>query len=117
MNRTARILVLSLIAGCGIGLLAPSANHQASAQDSGTSKPSASSSEADSKASSETKVQKTDEEWRTILTRSQFLVTRLKATEAPFSGVYSRSHSRGTFVCVCCGAELFSSKTKFESGT
>jgi peptide-methionine (R)-S-oxide reductase len=63
------------------------------------------------------KVVKTDQEWAKLLTRNQFLVTRKKATEPPFSGKYATSHAKGTYVCVCCGAELFSSRTKFDSGT
>jgi peptide-methionine (R)-S-oxide reductase len=62
-------------------------------------------------------VQKTDAEWRKILTRQQYQVTRMKDTEAPFTGRYASGHFRGTFLCVCCGAELFSSQHKFESGT
>jgi peptide-methionine (R)-S-oxide reductase len=65
---------------------------------------------------------KTPAEWRKILTRQQFAVTRAKATEPAFSGKYASGHFRGTFVCVCCDAdhvasELFSTRAKFESGT
>ncbi len=63
------------------------------------------------------KVVKTNEEWKKLLTRDQFLVTRLKATEPAFSGKYARYHGKGTFACVCCGTELFDARTKFESGT
>jgi peptide-methionine (R)-S-oxide reductase len=45
------------------------------------------------------------------------MVTRMKATEQPFSGKYARGHFKGTFVCVCCGAKLFDASNKFESGT
>ncbi len=62
-------------------------------------------------------VWKTDEQWRRILTYEQFVVTRLKGTEPAFSGRYSKGHYRGTFLCVCCGAELFDARHKFESGT
>lgn len=71
---------------------------------------------ANDKAESEF-VRKTDEEWRKILTRDQYWVTRQKGTEPAFSGRYARGHFRGTFACVCCGAALFNSKTKFDSGT
>ena len=47
----------------------------------------------------------------------QYQVTRHKATEPAFSGKYATSHGKGTYVCVCCGAPLFSSRTKFDSGT
>lgn len=62
-------------------------------------------------------VYKTDEEWRKILTHDQYLVTRMKATEPPFSGRYATGHHKGTFLCVCCGAKLFDSRAKFDSGT
>ena len=62
-------------------------------------------------------VRKTDAEWRKILTRTQYMVTRQKATEPAFSGKYATGHYRGTFLCVCCDAELFSAGTKFDSGT
>ncbi|HEU5117508.1 MAG TPA: peptide-methionine (R)-S-oxide reductase MsrB, partial [Isosphaeraceae bacterium] len=63
------------------------------------------------------KIVKSLDEWRRQLTGPQFMVTRMKATEPPFSGRYASGHFRGTFVCVCCGTELFSSAHKFESGT
>ncbi len=63
------------------------------------------------------KVKKTDAEWAKILTRNQFLVTRRKETEPAFSGRYATSHAKGTYACICCGAELFSSTAKFDSGT
>jgi len=63
------------------------------------------------------RVIKTDEEWAKILTRPQFMVTRRKATEPAFSGKYVNNHSKGIYHCVCCDADLFSSRTKFESGT
>ncbi len=63
------------------------------------------------------RVVKTDEEWRRQLTPEQYRVTRQKGTEPPFSGEYNNFHGNGTYRCVCCGAELFSSDTKFESGS
>jgi peptide-methionine (R)-S-oxide reductase len=62
-------------------------------------------------------VRKTNQEWARILPRSVYRVTRLKETEPAFSGRYAVGHFRGTFVCACCEAELFSSKAKFDSGT
>ena len=62
-------------------------------------------------------VYKTDAEWRKLLTYNQYLVTRMKATEPAFSGKYAHGHPKGTFLCVCCGAKLFDSRHKFESGT
>jgi peptide-methionine (R)-S-oxide reductase len=63
------------------------------------------------------KIEKTDAEWREKLTPEQYAVLRRQATEAPFSGDYVHLHHDGTFRCAGCGAELFSSDTKFESGT
>ncbi len=60
---------------------------------------------------------KTPEEWHKLLTPEQFMVTRLKETENPFSGKYAVGHFKGTFLCVCCGAKLFDARTKFDSGT
>jgi peptide-methionine (R)-S-oxide reductase len=62
-------------------------------------------------------IQKTDAEWRKLLTPAQYAVTRLKATEAAFTGRFSSGHFEGTFLCVCCGLPLFRPDHKFESGT
>ena len=62
-------------------------------------------------------VQKSLLEWQRTLPRAVFEVTRLKATEPAFSGRYATGHFNGMFVCACCEAELFSSRTKFDSGT
>ena len=64
-----------------------------------------------------TKISKTEEEWRAELTPEQYDVLRRKGTERPFTGKYVHSKADGTYACAACGAELFSSKTKFESGT
>jgi peptide-methionine (R)-S-oxide reductase len=63
------------------------------------------------------KVIKTDDEWRQILTPEQYRVTRQKGTEPPFSGLYYNFKGKGIYQCVCCGRDLFSSETKFDSGT
>ena len=63
------------------------------------------------------KVQKTDEEWRRELTPEQYHVTREKGTERPFSGEYDKTKETGTYLCVACGNPLFTSETKFDSGT
>jgi len=63
------------------------------------------------------KVKKTDEEWRRSLTSEQYHVTRETGTERPFSGEYDKTKEKGTYVCVACGNPLFTSDTKFDSGT
>lgn len=60
---------------------------------------------------------KSEAEWQKQLSPEQFQVTRRKATEPPFTGPYWDNHENGVFRCVCCGNELFSSQTKFDSGT
>jgi len=62
------------------------------------------------------KVKKTDEEWRTQLTPAQYAVCRQKATERPFTGEFYFKNEDGTYKCVCCGADLFTSATKFDAG-
>ena len=64
-----------------------------------------------------TKVTKTDAEWRAQLTPEQFRVARGHGTERPFTGPYWDTKSPGTYACICCGAPLFASTTKFDSGT
>ena len=63
------------------------------------------------------KIVKTDDEWRAQLSPEQYRVTRRHGTEQPFSGEYDGCKDPGVYVCVCCGNPLFSSETKFDSGT
>lgn len=63
------------------------------------------------------KVVKTDEEWRKALTPEQYRILRKKGTERAFTGKLWNNHEKGTYVCAACGNRLFSSETKYESGT
>ncbi len=62
------------------------------------------------------KIFKTEEEWKKLLTPEQFQITRKKETERAFSGEYTHAAEKGVYQCVCCGADLFSSDTKYDSG-
>jgi peptide-methionine (R)-S-oxide reductase len=65
----------------------------------------------------DSKIAKTDEEWRQELTPEQYLIARQAGTERPFTGKYHDSKDPGTFHCVCCDTPLFKSDEKFDSGT
>ena len=64
-----------------------------------------------------TKIKKQDSEWKKQLSPEEYYITREKGTEQPFAGKYWNSKEKGIYACVCCGNELFSSETKFDSGT
>lgn len=63
------------------------------------------------------KVIKSEAEWRKLLTQEQYHVTREQGTERAFSGALWNNHEKGVYQCVCCGNDLYSSESKFESGT
>ena len=63
------------------------------------------------------KINKTEEEWREILTPKQYQILRQAGTERPFTGEYVNTEKDGTYVCAACGNALFSSETKFHSGS
>jgi peptide-methionine (R)-S-oxide reductase len=63
------------------------------------------------------KIHKTDAEWRQLLTQEQFHIMRQKGTERAFSGVLVNNHANGVYHCGACNAPLFTSETKFESGS
>jgi peptide-methionine (R)-S-oxide reductase len=62
-------------------------------------------------------ITRTDEEWRAQLSPEQYQVLRKAGTEAPWSGKYVQNHDDGSYSCAACGAVLFDSSTKFDSGT
>jgi peptide-methionine (R)-S-oxide reductase len=70
-----------------------------------------------SPASNQTKIAKSDADWRKELTPAQYHVTREHGTERAFTGPYWNEKTSGLYACVCCGNPLFSSTTKFDSGT
>lgn len=63
------------------------------------------------------KLQKTESEWKQQLTPEQYQIARKKGTERAFTGEYNDNKEEGTYKCVCCGSDLFTSATKFNSGT
>lgn len=63
------------------------------------------------------RVIKTDKEWRALLTAEQYKITRDQGTEPAFCGAFFDNHKPGVYDCVCCGLPLFTSETKFDSGT
>lgn len=63
------------------------------------------------------KIKKADSEWKNLLDDETFNITRKSGTERPFSGKYLNEKSEGIFCCICCGNQLFSSNSKFDSGS
>ena len=64
-----------------------------------------------------TKIIKSDQEWKQSLTEEQYKIARKKGTERPFTGKYYTCSKKGTYLCSCCGNPLFSSDTKYDSGS
>ena len=64
----------------------------------------------------DTKISKSDDEWKELLSEEEYYVTRLKGTERPFSGKYNNFKKIGIYSCVCCNQDVFLSDTKFDSG-
>lgn len=63
------------------------------------------------------RVEKTEAEWKALLTPEEFMITRKKGTERAFTGEYCEAHDPGLYACRCCGTPLFDSSLKFDSGT
>jgi len=120
MNRR-MMLMLSTLGG--VGLLACRDNQAASADDAPATAPALVSIVEFSDAGVRLgvkelpKVVKSAAEWRKQLSRVSFDVTRKEDTEFPFTGATWKNHEKGLYRCICCDTALFSSDTKFESGT
>jgi peptide-methionine (R)-S-oxide reductase len=107
------VALLPLVAGCGC----VSSGDGAAAGHSKVSPQHRTSIASDDAAHGEYTVEKTNAQWKEILTPTQYHVTREKGTERAFSGEYWNCKKEGMYECVCCGAPLFHSETKFDSGT
>lgn len=121
--RTRFLLTTAIVmigtAGCfDRGTATPnSGDAEASTNSKSAAVVSASPGENKEKVSMSDKVTKSESEWKKELTPEQYQVTRCSATEAPFTGKYWDHHGKGIYKCVCCGAPLFESDTKFNSGS
>ncbi len=113
--------VIVVFAAVGVGAVAAAEHHRPAAEvDSRDTIEQPSAAVCDSQLGQETgmdKVRKTDEEWRRQLTPEQYRVMRQQGTEQAFTGAYYNNHEKGMYRCMACGAELYSSETKFDSGT
>src|SRR5713226_4008291 len=119
MSLSSSVLLLGFLLSCAGVSASRSSNAETRA---GVERPesrsvAAAGADANPDRLSSEKVKKTDEEWRHILTPEQFYVTREKGTERAYTGEYWNLHEAGIYQCVSCGYDLFSSETKFDSGT
>ena len=111
MIRTQRLLPLLLLAAC-----APAAG-PGDAAEPRSAGGEAAEGPAGAPAVEGGRVERTEEEWRALLTPEQYYVTREAGTERAFTGEYWDTKAHGTYTCVGCGQELFHSDEKFDSGT
>lgn len=108
---------LYLLTGVLLALLAVAAACGCGARDQRGNRASSMSIKEKQHYMAEKNYHLSDKEWRDMLTPEQYRVTREKGTEMAFTGRYWKTKTPGIYHCVCCGAPLFSSRTKFDSGT
>lgn len=110
------VLAICLLPALFLGA-APKAGKEKSPNDKQPKSEQAGSESDSSDEDDDKPVRKTDREWKRLLTGKQYRVTRQRETELAFTGKYVHTKKKGVYRCVCCGAKLFASDTKFESGT
>lgn len=118
-----RLCTLSALAATAVVVLNACAEGRADPDKPGPEAPAARTGTEDKapeppSSTEKPKVVKSEEEWRKLLTPEQFRVARMAGTERPYGEAYKefKHQGEGTYYCLCCGAELFTSKTKFDSG-
>ena len=115
--------IVTIIAVLALAVIGPGSGAHAGAKTMKTTRTETKTTEtqvtAEKKITDEKvgRIVKTDAEWKKILTPAQYRVMREKGTEMAFTGAYWNQHAHGTYRCAACGLPLFSSDTKFESGT
>ncbi len=113
----ASALMLGLLAVAGVRIRAQQATKVESQQLKGDTSTVNNSDQPNNQSMSCAVSPQTEAEWKKTLTPEQYRVAREKGTEPAFTGEYWNNHRDGMYRCVCCGATLFSSETKFDSGT
>jgi len=106
------LLAAAMLVACSQTELSPETGDATGDAASGNA-----ATESDQKKGATAKVSKPDAEWKKQLTEKQFEVTRKQGTERAFTGKYWSTKTAGIYRCVCCGQDLFSSDTKYDSGT